>query len=51
MTTLVKQFEKQVKIPSDRRLTIDLPLEVPAGDARVTMKIEYGKRINRLAEV
>lgn len=40
MTTLVKQFEKQVEIPSDRRLTIDLPPEIPVGEARVTIEYE-----------
>ena len=28
-----------VEIPADRRLTIEVPLEIPAGKARLEMKV------------
>ncbi len=42
MSTLVKQ----VVIPDDHRITIDLPPEVPAGEARITLKIEQKRKNN-----
>jgi hypothetical protein len=46
MSTLVKE----VIIPSDRRISIELPPETPEGKAVITMTIKQ-KRPNRLGEL
>ncbi len=43
MSTLVKE----VIIPEDRRISIELPPEVQTGEARITVKIEQ-KKMNRV---
>ena len=52
MSTLAKQVVKQVVIPDDRHIDIDLPAEVPLGKAVITMTIEsVEEAVNRVGEL
>lgn len=52
MSVLLKQMEKRVVIPSNHRITIDLPEEIPAGTALITMTIESDESpVNRVGEL
>ena len=44
-------IKKQVIISEDRSITIQLPIEVPPGEAVVRMMIEYEKPKNRVSEL
>ncbi len=47
MSTLVKD----IVVPRDRRIDIELPSDVPEGEATITITIEPGKRVNRVGEL
>ncbi len=44
-------IKKQISIPADHRITIQLPIEVPPGEAVVRMMIEYENPKNTLGEL
>ncbi len=47
MSTLVKD----IVVPRDRRIDIELPSDVPEGEATITVIVKPGKRVNRLGEL
>ncbi len=51
MSTQTEQIEQSVVIPPDRRITIQVPDDVPTGDARITVTITHGKKSNRVREL
>ena len=42
----VSTLVKQIVIPDDHRITIDLPPEIPVGEACITLKIEQKRKNN-----
>jgi hypothetical protein len=49
MSTLVKEIKT---IPTDRRITIEIPPEFPSGEIEITLAIPRGQReANRVGEL
>ncbi len=51
MTAMVNKIEKYLEIPPNHRITIEIPPEVPVGEAFVKLTIEHKKRVNRVGEL
>ncbi len=47
MSTLVKD----IVVPKNRHIDIELPADVPEGEATITITVEPGRRVNRLGEL
>jgi hypothetical protein len=49
--TFMNTIVKEIFIPSNRHINIELPPETPMGEAVVTLTIELKKPVNRVGEL